>query len=408
MNSPVPPPDIPGEVSRRTVLSGVAVTVAGAAAAPLLHTSAGPALRPQPTPRSQGWYAPDDNVRHERTWMAWPARRDIWGSMLPGVRDDVARIARTIAAFEPVAMVARPDQAREAARACGSGVEIVQLVNDDLWMRDMGPVFLVNCHGDLAGLDMNFNGWGNKQVHPHDAKIAREVLALLGVRRFVAPFVSEGGALVVDGHGTVMATESSIINPNRNPGQSKARLTREILSHLGGSKMVWLPGLRGQDITDDHIDGLARFVRGAEVVVDQPADPRATDVWAVSERQALRILRRSSNAAGHRLHCLISRESETIPPHENPNLFVNVYVNWYVCNGAVLVPKFGDPRSDGAARELVQGLYPDRELVQLTINNLSEGGGGIHCATQQQPAAQHGQPISLSHFRVTLSVAAAP
>lgn len=196
----------------------------------------------------------------------------------------------------------------------------------------------------------------------------------------------EGGALVVDGHGTVMATESSIINPNRNPGQSKARLTREILSCLGGKQMVWVPGLRGQDITDDHIDGLARFVRGAEVVVDQPADPRATDVWAVSERQALRDLRHSTDAAGQRLRCLISRESQTIPPHENPNLFVNVYVNWYVCNGAVLVPKFGDPYSDGAARELVHGLYPDRDVIQLTINNLAEGGGGIHCVTQQQPA----------------------
>ena len=183
-----------------------------------------------------------------------------------------------------------------------------------------------------------------------------------------------------------MATESSIINPNRNPGQSKARLTREILSCLGGKQMVWVPGLRGQDITDDHIDGLARFVRGAEVVVDQPADPRATDVWAVSERQALRVLRHSTDAAGQRLRCLISRESQTIPPHENPNLFVNVYVNWYVCNGAVLVPKFGDPYSDGAARELVHGLYPGRDVIQLTINNLAEGGGGIHCVTQQQPA----------------------
>ena len=386
MNFPVAHPRTADQLSRRTVLGGVAVAVAGTAASGLLRGSASPARRTRPTPCSEGWYAPDDNVRHERTWMAWPARRDIWGSMLPGVRDDVARVARAIAVFEPVVMVARPDQARDAARACGKGVEIVELVNDDLWMRDMGPVFLVDGHGGLAGLDMNFNGWGNKQVHVHDAKIAREVLALLGVRRFVAPFVSEGGALVVDGHGTVMATESSIINPNRNPGQSKAQLTREILSYLGGKKMVWVPGLRGQDITDDHIDGLARFVRGAEVVVDQPADPRATDVWAVSERQALRVLRHSTDAAGQRLRCLISRESQTIPPHENPNLFVNVYVNWYICNGAVLVPKFGDPHSDGAARELVHRLYPDRDVIQLTINNLAEGGGGIHCVTQQQPA----------------------
>jgi agmatine deiminase len=339
------------------------------------------------TPRGEGWFTPGDDVPHERTWMAWPARRDIWGSMLAGVRSDVATVARAIAAFEPVAMVARPDQARDAARACGKDVEIVELVNDDLWMRDMGPVFLVNGRGGLAGLDLNFNGWGNKQAHAHDTRIACEVLRLLGVRRFTAPFVSEGGALVADGQGTVMATESSIINPNRNPGQSKARLTTEICDYLGARKMIWIPGLRGHDITDDHIDGLARFVRGPDVVVDQPANPHARNPWAVSERQALRILRRSTDADGRRLRCRISRESKTIPPHQNPQLFVNVYVNWYVCNGAVLLPKFGDPAADADARRLVRGLYPHREIVQLTIDNLAEGGGGIHCATQQQPAA---------------------
>ena len=235
--------------------------------------------------------------------------------MLPGVRSDVASVARAITRYEPVAMVTRPDQAGDAAKACGKHVEIVQIVNDDLWMRDMGPVFLVNGHG---GLDMNFNGWGNKQVHPNDAEIAREVLALLGVRRFVAPFVSEGRALAVDGHGTVMATESSIINPNPNPGQSKARLGGKICSYLGARKMIWVPGLKGHDITDDHIDSLARFARRAEVVVDQPADPRPGRL-GVSERQALRILERSPDAAGLLLRCQISRESRTIPPHQNPH-----------------------------------------------------------------------------------------
>jgi agmatine deiminase len=367
--------------SRRAVLAG---GVAAASGAVLAAGGADPAAAA--TPRSLGWFAPADHVPHHRTWMAWPARADIWGSMLAGARHDVASVARAIARFEPVAMIARPGQARQAAAACGRGVEIVPLVNDDLWMRDMGPVFLVDGRGGLAGLDLNFNGWGNRQVHPNDARIAREVLDLLGVPRFKAPFVSEGGALEVDGHGTVLATESSIINPNRNPGQSKRQLTASICGCLGARTMIWVPGLRDHDITDDHIDGLARFARPAEVVVDQPADPRATDVWAVSERQALAILRRSRDAAGRLLNCRISRESATIPAHENPNLFVNVYVNWYVCNGAVLLPKFGDPAADDTARRLVAHLYPGREVVQLTIDTLAEGGGGIHCITQQQPA----------------------
>ena len=122
-----------------------------------------------------------------------------------------------------------------------------------------------------------------------------------------------------------MATESSIINANRNPGKTRAQLTREILDCLGARKMLWVPGLKGHDITDDHIDGLARFVRSAKVVVDQPANPNATNVWANSERQALRILRRSTDARDRPLRWLTSRESSTIPPHENPNTFVNVY-----------------------------------------------------------------------------------
>jgi agmatine deiminase len=373
----------PRRLSRRAVLVGGAAIASGAAAGWSATASGQPADNQS---GGAGWFAPADHLPHTRTWMAWPARKDIWGRDLPGVRRDVAAVAQTIARYEPVALVARPNQARQAARACGKGVEIVPLVNDDLWMRDMGPVFLVDGRGGLAGLDMNFNGWGHKQVHPNDHKIAREILALLGVRRIVAPFVAEGGALESNGVGTVMATESSIVNPNRNPGKSKATLTREICTALGARKMLWVPGLKGHDITDDHIDGLARWVRKAEVVVDQPADRHATNVWAVSERQALRILRRSTNASGQRLRCRISRESATIPRHENPNLFVNVYVNWYLCNGAVMMPKFGDRSADHAARSLVHELYPEREIVQLTINNLAEGGGGIHCVTQQQPA----------------------
>jgi agmatine deiminase len=249
-----------------------------------------------------------------------------------------------------------------------------------------GPVFLIDGRGGLAGLDLNFNGWGGKQAHGNDAAIARRVLALLGVPRLAAPFTAEGGALEADGLGAVMATESSIVNGNRNPGKTRTELTAEILRSLGARKVIWLPGLRGHDITDDHIDALARFSGSELVAVNQPAEPRAAGVWAASERQALRILGRSASASGAPLKCVISRESATIPAGRDPASFVNVYVNWYVCNGAVLIPRFGDRRADDAARSMVAGLYPGREVVQLEIDSLAAGGGGIHCATQQQPA----------------------
>ncbi len=384
------------DITRRVLLARSAGALAGAGVAEGLWAAASVGDVSAATPRSQGWHVPADHRAHSQTWMAWPARKDIWGNVLGRLRSDVARVARAIRNYEPVFMVARPDQALAAAAACGAGVEIVQLVNDDLWMRDMGPVFLVNDDGGLAGLDLNFNGWGHKQVHHNDAKLASELLSLLGVQRFVAPFVSEGGALEVDGEGTVMATESSIINGNRNPGQTKAQLTRELLAYLGARKMIWIPGLKGHDITDDHIDGLARFASRVKVVVDQPADPRATDVWAKSERQALRILRHSTDAHHRPLACLISRESSTIPPGENKNTFVNVYVNWYVCNGAVMVPAFDDRHADATAKALARELYPGRDVVQLRIDTLAAGGGGIHCATQQQPlpirAKRHPRP----------------
>jgi agmatine deiminase len=240
----------PRGLSRRAVLGGGAVLAAGAVApcgpAPGLAGGAAGSIHLDragaSTPRSQGWFAPADHVRHTRTWMAWPARADIWGRLLPGARRDVAAIARAIARFEPVAMIARPGQARAAAAACGPAVEIVPLVNDDLWMRDMGPVFLVNGRGGVAGLDMNFNGRGNKQAHRNDARIAREVLARLGLPRFTAPFVAEGGALEVDGRGTIMATESSIINRNRNPGQSRRCSPQTSAAGLAPARCSGSPG----------------------------------------------------------------------------------------------------------------------------------------------------------------------
>ena len=276
---------------------------------------------------------------------------------------------------------------KAAREACGPSVWVVNIENDDLWMRDIGPVFLVDGRGGLAGVDLNFNGRGGKQVHSRDAKVAAAVLSHVGAQRFDARFTSEGGALEVDGRGTVMATESSIININRNPGKTKAQLTAEICAALGAREVLWVPGVRGHDITDDHVDSLARFVTPGHVVVDQPAHQNATNVWATSEKQALRALSRSKDARGVTVRCTTSRESATIPAGQQPASFVNVYVNWYVCNGAVLIPAFADTKADAAAHALARQLYPERVVEQLRIDNLAAGGGGIHCATQQQPAA---------------------
>ena len=208
--------------TRRELIAGSAALLAAGYASRVLAPleAAASALG---SPAAAGFHAPADTVAHAQTWMAWPARRDVWGSLLGAARADIARIALTIAAYEPVSMVARPDQLAEAGRACGGGVQMVAIPNDDLWMRDMGPLFLLGPDGGVAGLDMNFNGWGNKQVHPNDRLVARRVLAHLGIERFRARSRlrgrSAGGRRRRHGDGT----ESSIVNPNRIPVAAATR-----------------------------------------------------------------------------------------------------------------------------------------------------------------------------------------
>ena len=206
---------------------------------------------------------PADDVPHARTWMSWPSRRGVWGLRLGGVQEDIALIARTIAQFEPVVMCAPDDWTADKARArCGPAVEVITAIpTDDLWMRDIAPVFRRDGYGGLEAVVLNFNGWGNKQVHHDDARAAERLAAHRGLRHSFADFVGEGGAIETDGDGTVMATESSLVNKNRNRGMSRDEIEDAVLEAYGADRMIWLPGIRGEDITDDHVDVTSRFVR---------------------------------------------------------------------------------------------------------------------------------------------------
>src|SRR3954463_13728858 len=172
------------------------------------------------TPRAAGLAMPAEWARHERTLMAWPVRLDLWGDGLAQARRDYATIARAIADFEPVLMVAPPGSAADVRRRCGRGVDVVELPLDDSWIRDSGPIFVTaGTAGDRrAGVDFGFNGWGEK-FGPFDSDDALPValLAELGVDRFDAPLVLEGGSVTVDGEGTLITTEQCLLNPNRNP-----------------------------------------------------------------------------------------------------------------------------------------------------------------------------------------------
>ncbi|MEU7646182.1 agmatine deiminase family protein [Streptomyces huasconensis] len=365
--------------SRRRTLKAGALTALGAT---LGACGADPGEGPD---AAAAYRMPDEASPHELTYMSWPSRRT-WKAYVHAVREDIARIARTIAEFEPVTLLADERDAKGARRACGSGVEILPVPVDDLWMRDTGPSFVLGPDGGVAGVDLNFNGWGGKQPHPRDRHVARRTLSDRGVPRIEAPIVGEGGAIEVDGAGTLLATESSLVNANRNPGMSRDGVERALKRLFGVTEVLWVDGVRGKDITDHHIDALARFAAPGVVVMSTPPSTAADDVWMRAYRQARTTLATAKDARGKTLDLVDLPEPAGIG-RRGPD-FLASYVNYYVANGAVIMPCFGDKKADGAAAAIVRDLYPGREVTQVPVNALGEGGGGIHCATQQLPKAR--------------------
>lgn len=325
---------------------------------------------------------PDEGAAHERTWMAFTTSRAIWGGDLRAVQNDLAQIANTIAAFEPVSMLVNASD-RAAAESALAGlpqrgnVTLIDGPVNDLWMRDTGPVFARSGSG-LVAVDFNFNGWGNKQVHNLDAQVAGFVAGASGVPALKSSLVLEGGGIEVDGEGTAIIRESCVLNGNRNPGVSKAACEAELGRALGLSRFIWLPGPAGGDITDGHTDFYARFASPGTVAVSHDAN----NVWgerAVTQAH-IDVLR------GHGL------QVEIIPTPDNPSSsrsydadFAAGYINYYVCNGAVIMQRFGDAAADERARAAIAALHPGRSVVQLQVDGIAAGGGGIHCTTQQQP-----------------------
>ncbi|ARF53355.1 agmatine deiminase family protein [Streptomyces gilvosporeus] len=321
---------------------------------------------------------------HARTFMSWPALVSVWEDDLPHVRKDIARVARAIGEYEAVVMMARPDQQAAAQRACGSQVEVIPLAVDDLWARDTVPVFAEE-DGEVVGVDFNFNGWGNKQEHTKDAHVGRKLLGRYGIPRKQAPLVAEGGAFETDGEGTLLITESSIVNDNRNRGKSRDQIEGELIETLGVEKVVWLAGVRGKDITDAHVDSLVRFTAPGVVLLDQAFPGTPPDSWSRSADQARSVLRKATDARGRRFEI-------TDLPQPDPDRitgvgddFVSTYANFYIANDAVFLPKFGDRKADARAKAILQEHFPKRDIVQLQIDTIASGGGGIHCSTHDQP-----------------------
>ena len=331
---------------------------------------------------------PDEARPQTRVWMGWPASAGIWGSrLLRKVQDDIARLARTIAKYEPVTLLASGTTNANAARtrigATNYPVTILSNIPvDDCWLRDTGPVFRVNGAGGLDCIGLNFNGWGNQQTWRRDGYVAERIAAQLGLQITHADIVGEGGGVIYDGDGTLIANESCWVNGNRNPGVTRAEIEAELLHLYGASKMIWCPGIKGQDITDDHIDATAQFVGPGRLVIHNPP-ANDTGIWAQDARKVRSILSAATDARGRRFNITLLNQP-TRGRLSGPDALLT-YINYLVVNQAVITVNFGDTITDSDTFAKLSALYPGRTVEMINMDSLYTGGGGIHCVTQQQP-----------------------
>ncbi|MFE7551773.1 agmatine deiminase family protein [Streptomyces gardneri] len=376
-------------ISRRTLLART-----GAAAAAL---AVGPVIGGIQPAMAASWRVPGEDAPHKRTWMAWPSSSTIWGSLLSKIQADIAKLAKEVAKYEPVIMCADGSSAASQARAaCGSTVTVISSIPvSDCWMRDTGPLFRVDGAGGLDSFGLNFNAWGENattfyglpySAYSKDRVLAGRVAAYSGVGFAKSSVVGEGGGIEYDGDGTLMATESCWLNSNRNPGKSRSQVEAELLARFGATKMIWLPGVTGYDVTDGHIDGTARYIKPGVVMVQLAGDVRP-DVWTANAQAMYNVLSNATDARGRRLQVLTIEGPDTLPriPSGKRADFLSSYMNWTVTNSAIITTQFGDTAKDAAAKAAISAAY-GRPVVQLNLDNLyGNGGGGAHCVTMQEP-----------------------
>lgn len=318
---------------------------------------------------------------HQRCWMAWPCNEAIWPNGIESARRNFAAVVRAILEFEPVTLLVRPQDRAFAHRLCGDQVTYWEHFIDDSWMRDFGPTFVIDADKQLAGVNWRFNGWG-KYPHANDQHVAKFMLDKLQLPCIDAPLVLEGGAIHVDGEGTVLTTEQCLLHPNRNPELSRQQIETLVLQYLGAKKMIWLREGLADDDTDGHVDEIACFVQPGVVLALIGTDRNDIDYQRLQTN--LSILRESTDARGSKLEILTVEQPEV--GHKGDTRLSQSYINFYMANGGIVMPAFGDRRRDAQAFGLMQEIFPQRKVIAVPTRELAYGGGNIHCITQQQPA----------------------
>ncbi|MFJ4714359.1 agmatine/peptidylarginine deiminase [Streptomyces sp. NPDC088785] len=330
---------------------------------------------------------PAEWAPHEGCLMAWPYRGELWGGQLAAAQSEYVAVARAVAEFEPVLMVTAPStaaavRAHFTARTTGHDIEVVELPLDDSWTRDSGPIVVHDDRGHRLGVDFRFNAWGGKHwPYDSDDKLAALVLDRLGIERMHSGLVLEGGAITVDGEGTLITTEQCLLHPNRNPRADRAAIEAELARTLGIEKVIWLPygGLEDTE-TDGHVDGVAAYIAPGRVVVSLPDDECHPDYARM--RANLAVLQATRDARGRTLDIVVLPQT-AYGDADGERVEVG-YLNFYLPNGGCVLPIAGQPQ-DAEAAELLAKAMPERKVVPVLTPTLAFGGGGVHCITQQIP-----------------------
>lgn len=357
------------------------------------------------TPLRDGYRMPGEFEPHRGCLMIWPARPGSWPFGAAAARSAFTAVATAIARSEEVYMLSGADCVDSARAMLPSDIHIVMLESDDAWARDVGPTFVTDGKGGLRGVDWQFNAWGGGYdgLYPHwerDDAVAASFCEMLGLNHYDAhPFVLEGGSVHSDGEGTVLVTEACLLSRGRNPDLTRMQIEDKLRTYLGAETVLWLPhGIWG-DETNEHVDNICAFVRPGEVVLawtDDERDPQYP--YSVA---CLETLQNARDAKGrsltvHKLPiparpvCVTEEDlrgftfEEGEDRREPGERLAASYVNFYLSNGGVILPQFGDP-NDAVAINLLCRLFPDREVIPIPARDILMGGGNIHCITQQIP-----------------------
>ncbi|KAK7330240.1 hypothetical protein VNO77_24428 [Canavalia gladiata] len=366
------------------------------------------------TPAPLGFHMPAEFEPHVQCWMGWPERADNWRDGAVHAQHAFARVASAISRFEAVTVCASCAQWENARGQLPEHIRVVEMNMNDSWFRDIGPTFVVRrstpksgyAVDNIAGIDWKFNSWGGLEDGCYsdwslDSLVTKKILEIEKIPRFTHSMVLEGGSIHVDGEGTCLTTEECLLNKNRNPLMSKSQIEDELKAYLGVRKVLWLPrGFYGDDDTNGHVDNMCCFVRPGVVLLSWTDDE--TDPQYERSIEAYSLLSSETDANGRNFEIIklhvpdplyITEEEaagiiqDTAKARLPGTRLVASYVNFYIANGAIIAPQFGDKKWDDEAIRVLSKAFPHHEVVGIEgSREIALGGGNIHCITQQQPA----------------------